>query len=700
MPTTLTCRTCGDVYDLPDHLNHAPCRSCGTENCRPQATGEALDKLQRATRLRLDGEYDNALRSYNLVLMDYEDEHEALWGKLLCEYGVEFVTDPSSGKRHATVHRPHSRPMQLQSDFRRACELAPVEIRMQYEAEAAYVDAAQTAINRLKEKAPPFDVFICHKTTPLTGEGYTEDYNRAAKLFVSLQGAGYRVFFAPFANLEPGASYEAGIYHALSTAKVMLLISSDAAFLTSAWVKSEWTRYLEMLDDGADKHLIPLMYGGMSDARLPKEIRLRGLQNIRMEDFDAAERLMKSLAQYTGKTTAPVAQPVPQPKPAPAVAQPQPAPAPAVKYAPESDFETETVEGGVAITDYTGPGGEVLIPPMIRGERVVEIWGSAFKRHEKLTKVIIPDGVSIIGDLAFVGCSSLTSITIPDSVTSIGSWAFEGCSSLTSVSIPNSVTSIGERAFTDCSSLTSVSIPESVTNLGSNPFADCQALTSIAVAAGNKKYYIRDSVLMSRDNLLVCYPAGLTARSYAIPAGVTSIGHSAFYSCRSLTSVSIPESVTSIEGFAFSVCSSLKSVSIPESVTSVGDWEFSAWISLTSVSIPESVTSIGECAFSGCSSLTSMRIPESVTSIGDWAFSGCSSLTSMRIPESVTSIGKEAFASCSKLTLRVHGCSAAHTYTQQNNLRFKVISSAPQSVQPSPQYQEKPSLLSRLFGKK
>ena len=53
--------------------------------------------------------------------------------------------------------------------------------------------------------------------------------------------------------------------------------------------------------------------------------------------------------------------------------------------------------------------------------------------------VVIPDGVTAIGDAAFAACSSVTAVTIPDSVTSIGKRAFVRCWSLMRIKIPDGV---------------------------------------------------------------------------------------------------------------------------------------------------------------------------------------------------------------------------------------------------------------------
>ena len=132
---------------------------------------------------------------------------------------------------------------------------------------------------------------------------------------------------------------------------------------------------------------------------------------------------------------------------------------------------------------------------------------------------------------------------------------------------------------------------------------------------------------------------------------VTSIGNSAFFGCKGLTSIEIPSNVTSIDSYAFENCSSLVSITFKEGsqLESIGDSAFDYCISLTSIEIPSSVIFIGPQAFSDCWSLTSIVIPENVTSIRDKAFSYCNSLTRIIIPNSVTSIGDSAFNCCISL---------------------------------------------------
>lgn len=70
----------------------------------------------------------------------------------------------------------------------------------------------------------------------------------------------------------------------------------------------------------------------------------------------------------------------------------------------------------------------------------------------KLTKVIIPDSVTWIGNYTFE-ISSLTDIVISNSVQTIYSHAFEYCTALTNLTIPMNVTRINDYAFQNCSSL-------------------------------------------------------------------------------------------------------------------------------------------------------------------------------------------------------------------------------------------------------
>ena len=256
---------------------------------------------------------------------------------------------------------------------------------------------------------------------------------------------------------------------------------------------------------------------------------------------------------------------------------------------------------------------------------------------------------------------SSVKVIMPDGVTKIGNYAFNFCSSLTSIVIPNSVTSIGSSAF-PYTGLTSITIPSSVTSIGSVAFAACSKLTSINVNSGNSKYISIDGILFDKNKTtLIRYPEAKTGTTYTIPNSVTSIRSFAFNGCSKLTSITIPNSVTSIGDLAFKACSKLTSINVNSGNTKytsidgiLFDKNKTALISYpegktgTTYTIPSSVTNIIGSAFSN-TGLTSITIPSSVTSIGISAFAN-TGLTSITIPSSVTSIGIYAFSYCKNLT--------------------------------------------------
>ncbi len=274
-------------------------------------------------------------------------------------------------------------------------------------------------------------------------------------------------------------------------------------------------------------------------------------------------------------------------------------------------------------------------------EGVKVIADSAFSGCTGLQSVSIPDGVMSIGEAAFLGCSALQSMTIPDSVTSIGRNAFFDCTSLQSVTIPDGVTSIGSEAFSDCTALQSVTISDSVTRIGSNAFGNT-AYYNTADNWENDVLYIDGCLIEAKDTI---------SGEYTVKNGTKVIAHSAFYGCDLLQSVSIPDGVARVGGMAFFNCSSLQSVSIPGSVTSIGSSAFydTAYYN-TADNWENDVLYIDGCLIEAKDTISGeYTIKNGTKVIAQSAFSNCMSLQSVTIPDSVKNIGSAAFEHCTAL---------------------------------------------------
>ncbi len=141
-----------------------------------------------------------------------------------------------------------------------------------------------------------------------------------------------------------------------------------------------------------------------------------------------------------------------------------------------SEIEEEIVTFNGIPAEYTGEMRDIIIDLL---------FGPGNYDYEPITKVIIEEGVTTIGDSAFEDLDSLTSITIPDSVTAIGHYAFYGCKKLNTIIIPDSVTSIGHYAFYGCKKLNTIIIPDSVTSIGGMAFEDCANTLTVYGTAGS-----------------------------------------------------------------------------------------------------------------------------------------------------------------------------------------------------------------------
>ena len=109
-------------------------------------------------------------------------------------------------------------------------------------------------------------------------------------------------------------------------------------------------------------------------------------------------------------------------------------------------------------------------------EATTEADAKAKAEAEEKAKLIFSEGGKTITGVKDKG---IKSVVIPNGVTSIGNRAFSGCSSLTSITIPDSVTSIGREAFSDCSSLKRLTIPAKFTDWDVNKWdvpANCKVI--------------------------------------------------------------------------------------------------------------------------------------------------------------------------------------------------------------------------------
>ena len=365
--------------------------------------------------------------------------------------------------------------------------------------------------------------------------------------------------------------------------------------------------------------------------------------------------------------------------------------------------EGESDNPEVTIYSYVGSDTDVTVPSEIKGKPVTTLYGT-FSGNKTVKKVTVPEGVRLIKNLAFHGCTALTTVVLPSSLeemteytfyqctnlktvsldtansklTKIGRYSFAYCEKLTGFDIPSLLKELEEGVFAHCSSLEKIIIPDTVEKIGGSVFGGCTNVTEIKIPGTVKEasdfaLFGCDKVITAElpismvtlanlqrsDELetLVIIDDGSTAlpdkdalnkkkklKKVIFPDSLTSIPKAFCMSASALEDVKLPANLKIISNASFSGCTNLKTIDLPDTVTEIGAFAFES-TGLTSITIPASVETVDDTAFIDNTSLTDATFPAGK----GISFEGCTSLVNVKINNNPTKIDDSMFRKCSSL---------------------------------------------------
>jgi len=250
--------------------------------------------------------------------------------------------------------------------------------------------------------------------------------------------------------------------------------------------------------------------------------------------------------------------------------------------------------------------------------------------------------------------------TIPESVSSIAAGVFAANKSLTKLVIPNTVSYIGEEAFRD-------------TDIGMIVFSGTEFAEELVVARAafeRARFEGYDFVLPAHTKHIGDYAfSEIFYKKIVLNEGVETLGSHAFY-CPSNPDgapLVIPASVVSIGEYCFSgetLASSYVTAHrfmtvvftrTDSRLTEIGDYAFYKNARIAAVRLPDSVKTVGNYAFYECVGLTDLTLSSSLETIGAYAFAASANtyqvpISTLSIPASVHTIGARAFENCQLLS--------------------------------------------------
>lgn len=157
----------------------------------------------------------------------------------------------------------------------------------------------------------------------------------------------------------------------------------------------------------------------------------------------------------------------------------------------DADQVTAVAPGAFAYCEMTPEAGSVVR----LSDGITSVGDHAFMETKGLKEISIPSGVETLGEKTFFSAQDLEKAELSEGLKVIGPYAFGECGGLTDVNISDTVEKIDDGAFYKCTSLEKIYIPENVKYIGKDVFTGCDSLSLYGKAGSYAEQYAAENDL-------------------------------------------------------------------------------------------------------------------------------------------------------------------------------------------------------------
>lgn len=254
MSVIYECKKCGKP--LKDGVSLVcSCEACGLKQTVPEILdGIVSEKFNKANALRISGRYTEANEIYKELVNDYPDEPEGYWGETLSKYGIKYL---DNGKIKS--NRVNVKSITECSEYLLAVQKADSERKKEYSQEAErikkQIEEQDTLSRKVVDKA---EIYICFNEKDENGNATIESM-MAQSLCGILNEKGYNVLLSTDYPASKSSYNSQTRLSKVKSAKKMILLSSDEAFLDQEVIKNEWMEFVKAMNNDGTKRFIPCL---------------------------------------------------------------------------------------------------------------------------------------------------------------------------------------------------------------------------------------------------------------------------------------------------------------------------------------------------------------------------------------------------------------------------------------------------------